>query len=599
MLKQLRERTKTILWIVVVAFVVSIFAVWGMNLRTPGSRTEDREVAGTVDGELIYRQVYERNFTELFNQFKLQRGEDYVMTETERLMLANQAWEMTIQKILLRKEIERQEIIITDTELVAFLRSNPHPSLRQAFQTEEGQFDYQAYLEALSNPEVDWTDLELWGRSILPEMKLQMLLEAQVHVSNREILERFHKDNIQVKATYVEVPLVESDSPYEPTEEEISALYEESKEEYKEFEKRRIRLIEIEAKPTAEDEAEVLNRMLEIKQEILGGLDFAEAARSNSDDYMTAQNGGDLGFFERGEMVPEFEEAAFSLETGEISEPVRTQYGFHLIKVEEKKSENETESIHARHILMKVDIGYETSDSLATIIQNLREEIAQKGFEKAAGALGLTIKDPPPFQRGSFIQDLGFLPRIVNFAFNHKPGSISNSIGTETSIYFVKVVEEIPETYKPLDEVRPLLVDRIRLTKREEAAKAVAESIRQDAMLGGELDAAAHKHELEIKETPLFKETDTVPGIGVNTAFAKACHLLAEGQLSPPVKGSSGYYIIRVTERTEPDMNAFAEQRNDIEQQLKRELTSSYVAGWYDAIRKKAKVTDLRETTLN
>jgi peptidyl-prolyl cis-trans isomerase D len=599
MLKQLRENTKTILWIVVVAFVVSIFAVWGMNLRTPGSRTEDREVAGTVNGELIYRQVYERNFTELFNQLKLQRGEDYVMSETERLMLTNQAWEMTIQKILVRKQIEENEIKITDSELVAFLRSNPHPALRQTFQTEDGQFDYEAYLQALSDPEVDWTELELWGRSILPEMKLQMLLEAQVNVSDREIYERFRKDNIQVKATYVEIPFVESDPPYEPTDGEITALYEESREEYKEFEKRRVRLIEIEAKPTAQDEAEVMERMLEIRREILEGLDFAEAARNNSDDYMTAGNGGDLGFFERGAMVPEFDELAFSLEIGEISEPVRTQYGYHLIKVEEKKTENGTESIRARHILMKVDIGYETADSLSTVMQNIRDAIVEKGFEKTAEALGLEIKDPPPFQKGSFIEGIGFLPRIVNFAFNHKPGSISNSIGTETSIYFVKVMEEIPETYKPLDEARSLLVDRIRLKKKEEAARAIAESIRQVAVLGGDLEAAAHEHELEIKETPLFKETETIPGIGVNTAFAKACHLLTVGQLSTPVKGPNGYYLIRVNERTEPDMNAFTEQRKEIAQQLQREMSSSYVAGWYEALRKKAKVTDLRETTLN
>ncbi|MCK4236972.1 MAG: SurA N-terminal domain-containing protein, partial [Candidatus Krumholzibacteria bacterium] len=94
MLKQLRERTKTILWIVVVAFVVSIFAVWGMNLRTGGpERTQNSDVAGSVDGETIYRRAYMNTLNEIYNQMTMQKGEDYTPTASEHQMLSEQAWE--------------------------------------------------------------------------------------------------------------------------------------------------------------------------------------------------------------------------------------------------------------------------------------------------------------------------------------------------------------------------------------------------------------------------------------------------------------------------------------------------------------------------
>jgi peptidyl-prolyl cis-trans isomerase D len=388
MLKQLREKTKTILWIVVVAFVISIFAVWGMNLRTPESRKRDRDVVGSVNGEIVTREAYVNTYNELFEQMRMQKGEDYQPSEAEYRMIADQAWERVVQKILVAKEIEKRGIVVTDNELVTFLRRTPPPIVQQAFVNDEGQFDYQAYLAELSNPARDWTRLEQWARAQIPEMKLQNSLAAQVHVPENDVLEAFKKETIKVKATYVAVPIEPEEPPFEPAEHEVAELYEQVKDDYLEFEKRRIRVIQIDKKPSEEDELDVRGRLQEIMDEILAGADFAEAAGKYSDDYMSAENGGELGFISKGVMVPEFEEAAFALETGEISEPVRTEFGYHLIKVEERKTEEEEEQIKVRHILMKVDLGYDTVDSLRTVLDELFEEIKEKGFERAAARVG-------------------------------------------------------------------------------------------------------------------------------------------------------------------------------------------------------------------
>ena len=599
MLKQMREKTKTILWIVVVAFVISIFAVWGMNLRSPEQGQQEPDVVGKVNGEVVNRQMFANTYNELLEQVRTQKGEDYRMSASEQRMLADQAWERTVQKMLVAREIKRRGIVVTDNELVAFLRRNPPPIIQQAFVNDQGQFDYQAYLAALADPSRDWSRLEQWARSQIPEMKLQNALSAQIHVPEYAILQRFEKETVKVKATYVSIPFVEVDSLYQPSETEMTGLYEKVKGDFVEFEKRRISLIQIDKKPTEADERDVRERLMEIRSEILSGGSFAEAAKNYSDDFMSAENGGDLGFIARGVMVPEFDAAAFGLDVGEISEPVRTEYGYHLIMVADRKTENDEEKIKVSHILMKVDLGYDTVDSLRTALGELKEKILKDGFVRAAEAGGFEVKNPPPFARGSFIQDLGYEPGIITFAFNHKSGAISSAIEAEKSVYIVKIMESIPERHVPIEDIRDQLVERIRKERADDQTHAIGESLRQAALTSGDLASVAHDQGFEIQETALFSENESVPGIGVNTAFAYACHQLPVGDLSPPIKGRDAFYLIRVTERTEPDMEEYAKRRAELLNQLRTEMATRFIAGWYDEIRKNAEVVDLRESTLN
>jgi len=601
MLKQLRENTKTILWVVVVAFVISIFAVWGANLSGPSNRNarQDDNTVGSVNGEPITRTLYSNSFTQVYDQMKQQRGGEYEPNQMERLMMAEQAWELSIQKILMAREIEKLDITVSDAELVDFLRRNPHPTLQQVFRTEDGQFDYQAYLSSLSDPEVDWTELERWGRNLLPELKLQTYISSRVHVSDQEIMERFKRETIEVKARYVKVPFPAEESSYEPSEREIDSLYAEISDSFTIPESRRIKLIAIDKKPTGADEREVLDRLEEIRAEIAAGRDFSEMAGTYSEDPMTAAKGGDLGFFGRGDMVGAFEEAAFALDVGEISEPVRTEFGYHLIKLDERKKENGEEKIRASHILMKVEPGYETIDSLSTLIRELSEEIKEKGFEKTAERRGLTVIEPEPLKDGYFIEGIGFAPRVVNFAFSHEPNSISAPLEEEQAVYYVKIIEKIGERIETEDEVRVQLVDRIRRDRVDEATRKRAESIRKQAMTSGNLESAALAYGLEIEETPYFKRSDVLPGIGGNTPFAVAAHLLPVDEISPPVRSGTAYFLILVTDRKPPDMDLFAERSPEIAEELNREKTMSYIAGWFDEIRRNAEVADRRERVLD
>jgi len=299
----------------------------------------------------------------------------------------------------------------------------------------------------------------------------------------------------------------------------------------------------------------------------------------------------------KGDMAPDFEKVAFSMKPGELSEPFRTQFGYHILEVEGRKTEKGVEQIHAKHILMKVAPGTDTIDSLQTMLRDISTEIHDKGFEKTATERKLKTFDSEPFPQGMFIKDLGFVPRIVSFAFNYRSGRVSYGIDGESAIYLVKIIEEIPERVKPFEEVRPQLVEEIRANRDAEAARAAAESIRKEMIAGG-FEAVARAKNLTAKETPAFKDGDQIPEIGTNTAFQAACTFLAVNAVSPPVRGQGRYYVIKVVERMEPDMAKYADARQGIIDAMRNELANRFMANWYQGVRDKAKVDDLRERPL-
>ena len=600
MLRQLRDSMKTILWIVVATFVISIFAVWGMDLQSPQRRVRDRNAVGAVGKEEITQQMYQNMINQITNQMKTQKGENYSPSEMERRLIDDQAWEATVQASIMQNQMRKLNLSVSDQELVSFLRKNPHPDLQNVFKTAEGKFDYQAYLNALSDPNVDWSELERWGRAVIPEVKLQTYLFAQVQIPERDVLDRFKDDNVQYKAQYIEVPFPGSTQPYEPTEAELKTLYDKRLNDFKEPAMRRVSVIEINKTPSAADEREVYDRLEGLRQDVVSGkVEFAAAAKDNSDDQSTADKGGDLGLLKRGEMPSAFDSIAFSLKPGEVGRPVRTPSGYELIQVLERKKEGGADQVHARHILVRVQPGYETTDSITTAVKNTAEAIHKSGFEKAVADLKLKSYQTAPFPQGMFIKDLGYVPRIVSFAFNYKVGDVSSSIEGESTIYFVKILEEIPERVKPLEEVRQQLVAEIRSDRQRDAAAATAESIRKEILSGADFAAAARSHGLAAKETPLFKIHDAIPGIGTNAPFSAACKYLQTGAVSPPIAGEGRVFLIKLVQKTEPDMAKYADERTKIMDELRNELATRFVSNWYQGIREKAQVLDLREKTLD
>src|SRR5690606_14840744 len=212
----------------------------------------------------------------------------------------------------------------------------PHPELMQneLFMT-NGQFDISKYQQFLSGPSANedlLLQLEAYYRSTIPRSKLIRQVTAGLYLSDAELWQIFKDQNETATVEYVPLDIaVLVPGDVEVTEREIQAYYNENPEQFERSATGRFRVAYFPKAASAADTANALAEALAVRYEILAGADFAEVAQRVSDDPGSAAAGGDLGTFGRGQMVPEFEEAAFNLAIGEVSEPVRTSYGYHLI----------------------------------------------------------------------------------------------------------------------------------------------------------------------------------------------------------------------------------------------------------------------------
>jgi uncharacterized SAM-binding protein YcdF (DUF218 family) len=206
MMRKFRENTKVILWIVVVSFVITIFAVWGLDLRT-GRNATDPNLIGKVNGVPITRTQYQQYYESLASQFRSASNEPLTYSQEE--FIANQAWDNLVYTIITDQEIKRLGITVSDDEIVSYLRTSPPPEIRQYFLDDKGNFDDNAYQTALNNPEIDWTNLEQIARERIPRLKLQNYLAAQVFVDQEEVRQEYMAENVELTLEYVEFPIDE------------------------------------------------------------------------------------------------------------------------------------------------------------------------------------------------------------------------------------------------------------------------------------------------------------------------------------------------------------------------------------------------------
>jgi parvulin-like peptidyl-prolyl isomerase len=307
-------------WVVIGLAVVGLFVVWqGFGPNQPALILEGQKISQKEFAKLYENLVaqYQRVYAQYGQDFsKLLQGPAGI---ERRLQLQSRVIDDLLRKRLIAQEIERRRIVISPTDIDDRTEIEWERILRQNNLTEEQAQEI----------------LKRQGRT-LESFKRELRQAVELHLQTERL-----RDLVV--------------GPIEPTEQELSAYLEEHREDYDTPEEVHARHILIRV-PEGASEAEIAQakkQIEDIKKELENGADFAELAKKYSQDPGSAPNGGDLGFFRRGQMVKEFEDAAFSLEPGQISDPVRTQFGFHLIKVEEKKPAQHPELAQIRERVLK------------------------------------------------------------------------------------------------------------------------------------------------------------------------------------------------------------------------------------------------------
>jgi len=598
MMTQLREKTALILWFVIFAFVGLIVVEWGMDYTRTARRGGGNSV-GVINGQEISLKDFQRA---LRNAARAQpRGE-----RGDQGRLVRQVWDAFVREVVLKQEIKRLGIQVTDKEIAYYTRTQPPPAVQsiEAFQT-DGQFDPAKYAQFLSDPAVLQEPTNktfvMQVESMLEEQllnyKLQRLLMETVQVSPPAVRQHYAEQHEKVDVEYLFIPSrTISDEEVEVTDADLAAYYQEHRDDFRHPEQIRLEYVYFPKVASAEDSVQVAEEIKRLRQEIQAGADFAELASLESEDPGSADRGGDLGTFGRGQMVKPFEEAAFALAEDQVSQPVQTRFGWHLIKVEERLEEDGEEKLRGRHILLSFKASRQTQDTLRTWAEEFQTRAESASFSAAVLASGIQVNDSGYLRPGTPVPQLGQgTAWMVNMFFDNEEGAVSKVVEDENGLCVAHLVEKRPAGIAPLEEVRAQVERAVRSREKAEKAGQKLEATRQQVLSGVSLAQAAAEAGLELRGAEPFSRNESVPGVGRGNAFIGGAFRLEAGELSEViVLPPRGAYLISLIGKIPVDEEEFAAERDQATLQLLRQRQEELVQNWFAHVFDVAEIEDYR-----
>jgi len=601
MMTKLRESTGLIMWFVIAAFVGLIVVEWGADFSgTSSSRGTD--TIGSINDEEIPLRQFQAALRNAARQPRKAGGDDG--------QLVREVWDATVSEVLIRQQVESMGIHVSDEELAYFTRLEPPPAVQQipVFQNEEGEFDAAIYQQFLIDPSTHSDDsnrafvlqIENMIHGQLLNQRLQSLLLETVRITPQELRQNYIEQNEKVTGDYVYVAATTvEETAVTLTESDIREQYEDMTSQFHHPDQVRATFVQFPKIASPADSAAIEDEAHRLRREIVdGGADFADMAAAISEDEVSAANGGELGAFSRGSMVPEFEAAAFALAPGEVSQPIQTAYGWHLILAEELLSPDEEspdERVLARHILLKFRPSPQTEEAALEAAETLRTLAVERGLSAAAAIEGLETRDPGWVSEGAGLTGLGSGTQwIVSRFFDSDIGEISPVGSTDTGYFVAALTDRRAKGIASLEEVRQQVEWSLRARRRAEIAGESLQQIRQTVMGGEKLASVAAAAGLEVRSAGPFSRVDFVPGAGRGSRFIGAAFELSVGDVSDVVVQNNGAYLIQLTQRTPIDEAAFAADHATIAEQLLQTRSSEALQTWFAQIFEGAEIHDHR-----
>ena len=596
MLQQMRSAAKYIWLFIVIAFVGGFLLVQTSGLlgRTPVTPTTP--VAVVNGHEILYNEYVQRYQTEIQNQ---QQAGGRSLSEDDIRRIQNSTFNQMVMDVLLQQQYERRGIVVTNEEIQQYAKFAPPPWIQSAPELQtEGQFDMQKYQRLLSSSYAKQTgllaNLEQYYRSEIPRRKLLDQISSGIYVTDAELWRIWRDQHDSAQVSFVAFR-PQPDTSSKISDADLRAYFDKHKEEFRRPGRAVLTVVEIPRVVTAADSAAVRAHALALRNEILGGAKFEDVAKRESADSGSGAKGGDLGKGPKGRFVAPFEQAAFALKVGEVSQPVLTQFGYHLIRVDERKGD----TLALRHILLRV----QPSDSNEAKIDRQADELSKAAasseqgakLDSAAKRLGLkefkvvALEDEPASYDGRTI------PSVSGWAFGGARVGETSELFDDESGYYLARLDTLTESGDPkFDNVKALVRQDVARARALDGVTPTAQKLADAAAAGG-LEAAAAQQKLEVQHSPVFTRGTFVPGLGqFNEAIGTAFGLPVQA-VSAPVRTTDAVFVLRVDRRVQADSAAWVKQvqaqRQARMQQLQQQRVQMYLAD----IRQSAKIDDRRK----
>lgn len=624
MLKVMRDSFKHLKWIlilIVLAFVVMVFVDWG-GAGAPGSVTNVSFIA-RVNGEVIPVQEYARTMVFTERQYEQAYGTALTPEMRQQLGLPQLVLNSLIDQKLLLQEADRLNLAATDEEVRTHIRNLPVLNPDGQFVGEElylrfvtGNLGYPtaAAFEDEIKRELTLTKINsaLQHAIVIPSARAEQEFRRRnenatiryalyptdrvlpgIELSPEEI-EAYYRENTsrythpeQRNVTYLLADLARIRSQVIVPESELRARYDGARESYRQPEQISARhvLISVPEGASPEQEAAARAEAERVLALARGGTDFAELAREFSDEPNAAASGGDLGSFPRGRMVPEFEQAAFALEPGQISDLVRTSFGYHVIKVSEKvpASVRPFEQVRAELESRLVDERTRTQAREAINHARVRLEqlkpVTPETLQSVTGQV-VTYNDGSWFGKTEPIQGLGRAPAVNDWAFSQaRVGELGPVMETPRGPVIPYMQGERPAGVYPLTEIRARIENDARLAKARRSAAAEMKGI-YDSLAS--LEGTASTLSLTPQEASVNRASSVQGLTGSSQALIEAAMAGKTGETLGPVVVDDGAVLFTVLDEKRYDPSSFEAQKQTLvdtmQQNEFRNLRASLIA---------------------
>jgi peptidyl-prolyl cis-trans isomerase D len=628
MLDRMRRHKGWLKWslaLVVLTFVV--FYIPDFLSTTTGAAPS--EVIAQVEGEPITVAAFTRRYNAQVNAYRNAYGGQINDQLIKQLGIDRQILSQLVDEEAMVAEARKQGIKVSDVEIRERILALP------GFQ-ENGKFvGEQRYRQILQvqNPPMTTAEFEKSLRRALQIEKLRNALTGWMSVSDAEVAAEFRKRNEKVKLDVVQITPDAFKSQVTVTDAELAAAFEKSKDRYRIGEKRKIKyaLLNVEDvrktitipeadlnafyqsnlsqyqtpaqvrashilfKLDGKDEKAVQAKAEEVlKLAKAPGADFAALAKKYSEDESNNQNGGDLDYFGRGRMVAEFEQAAFAMKSGEISNaPVKTAFGFHIIKMVDNKPES-TRPLSEVRTEIEDQLKWQKAQAEAEkIAKGLEASLKTAAdLDRVAKEKGMTVAESGLILSADPIPGIGTQPEFAGRLFGMKEGEVSPAMRVAAGWVFGTVTGRQDPYVPKLDEVKTKVAEDVKQEKAAELAKQRASAIATELKSAKDFAAAVKKAGLEVKTTELIARGAAIPDLGISETVDAAAFALPQGGVSDALTTPTGTAIVRVAEKVNVT-DAEVEAGKD---QLRDELVNTRRDKFFGAYMQKAK-TGLKITT--
>ena len=621
MLKLMRNYASSWLIKFILGAIVIVFVFWGVGSFT--SKRASR--VAMVNGDVITMQEYNNAYNQMIENLQQRLGDNLDDRMLKKLNVRQQALDQLIEKRLILQQAEKLDFRVSDNELADFIRN------MKVFQN-GGRFDNRLYSRVLNRYHMTPEGFELLQKESMLIEKMRSFISDSVKVSDNEAKEWFKYINASVdidfivlrpdsykdsdlSAEEIKAYFDKHESAYktEPrvnvryihfnpddfmdrtkiSDEEIRDYYDTNQAEFKTpktVEARHI-LIKVDQDALPEIVDEKKEKALDVMKMAREGRDFAELARKYSEG-PSKTTGGYLGYFKKEEMVKPFADKAFAMKAGEISEPVRTRFGWHVIKIENIKEASVRSFEEA-----KLEIGKKLAvsqakniayDEAEAVYDDLFEgdDFAEIVHKRNMEVLTAEFSDKGP-------ADVVANPsKFADAAFALEPSEVSNPLDFGNGYYILQLINRIPSRIPAFAAVRDRVKADLQKKKKEDRARSDAETLLSTIRGGQSMEAAGKAFSSAPMSTGFFKRSGYIPKIGNAPEIAAAAFLLTgKNPLADKIlKAADGYYIIRLRQKKTPDADAFEKEKKNIRARLLQQKQFDAFKAWLAQIKDKSKI---------